>query len=82
MVYLTLFPFLLWPSMGWPTIAFSTLIAFLLIGTENIGAQIEEPFFVSDNSGFSINILHALACQKLVQVICIPYGQRLQNSGC
>jgi hypothetical protein len=39
-------PLLLWPALGWATPPAAALIAFLLLGTENIGAQIEEPMHV------------------------------------
>ncbi|GLI66990.1 hypothetical protein VaNZ11_011086 [Volvox africanus] len=46
MIYLTACPLVLWPSLGWWTLIAAVLIAFLLLGTENIGVQIEEPFRV------------------------------------
>ncbi|KAG2434369.1 hypothetical protein HYH02_012384 [Chlamydomonas schloesseri] len=46
MIYLTALPMVLWNSLGWWTPAASVLITFLLLGTENIGVQIEEPFRV------------------------------------
>jgi hypothetical protein len=46
LLYLSLSPLLLWDSSGWATVPFSALVSFLLLGTENIGAQIEEPFAV------------------------------------
>lgn len=46
MVYLLLMPIMLWPSCGWATPVLSLISAFLLLGVENIGAQIEEPFSV------------------------------------
>lgn len=47
MCYLTLMPLLLWPMSGWASPFLSVVIAFLLLGVENIGAYIEEPFHVS-----------------------------------
>ncbi|GIL84971.1 hypothetical protein Vretimale_9823 [Volvox reticuliferus] len=46
MIYLTACPLVLWPSLGWWTLIAAVLITFLLLGTENIGVQIEEPFRV------------------------------------
>ncbi|KAG2429749.1 hypothetical protein HXX76_010533 [Chlamydomonas incerta] len=46
MMYLTALPMVLWNSLGWWTPAAAVLITFLLLGTENIGVQIEEPFRV------------------------------------
>jgi len=42
-------PLLLWPLAGWSSPVLAVLISFLLLGVENIGAFIEEPFHVSDN---------------------------------
>lgn len=36
----------MWKHSGWATIPFTALVSFLLLGTENVGAQIEEPFTV------------------------------------
>jgi predicted membrane chloride channel (bestrophin family) len=47
MCYLTLLPLLLWPMSGWASPPLAVVIAFLLLGVENIGAFIEEPFHVS-----------------------------------
>ena len=33
-------------QLKWATLGIAPLIAFLLLGTENIGVQIEEPFRV------------------------------------
>lgn len=40
-------PLLLWPLAGWASPVLAVLIAFLLLGVENIGCFIEEPFHVS-----------------------------------
>ena len=37
-------PFTLWKSCHWAIIPVSTIVAFLLLGIEEIGVQIEEPF--------------------------------------
>ena len=44
--WLTGFPFAAWSSYGWVTPFITALVSFLLLGTENIGIQIEEPFEV------------------------------------
>lgn len=41
-------PLLLWPLAGWSSPVLAVLISFLLLGVENIGAFIEEPFHVSN----------------------------------
>ncbi|GAB4816315.1 hypothetical protein N2152v2_003361 [Parachlorella kessleri] len=46
MIWLTLLPFELWGSCGWAAIPLSSLIAFLLLGIEEIGVSIEEPFSI------------------------------------
>jgi predicted membrane chloride channel (bestrophin family) len=37
MVFITFVPLALWPSCGWATPVLAPLVAFLLVGTENIG---------------------------------------------
>ena len=39
-------PFTLWKSCGWAMIPATSVIAFLLLGIEEIGVQIEEPFSI------------------------------------
>lgn len=39
-------PLLLWPLAGWSSPVLGVLISFLLLGVENIGSFIEEPFHV------------------------------------
>jgi ion channel-forming bestrophin family protein len=46
LTYVLLAPLQLWPALGWATPAVAPAIAFLLLGVENIGVQIEEPFRV------------------------------------
>lgn len=46
MIFLSISPILLWPASQWLTPVIIALVAFLLLGTENIGVQIEEPFRV------------------------------------
>lgn len=44
--WLTGFPFAAWSSYGWVTPFVTAVVTFLLLGVENIGIQIEEPFEV------------------------------------
>ncbi|CAK0748372.1 hypothetical protein CVIRNUC_001834 [Coccomyxa viridis] len=44
MVFLTFLPFTLWEVTGWLSPIAEALIAFLFMGIDNIGTQIEEPF--------------------------------------
>ncbi|PRW56885.1 UPF0187 chloroplastic [Chlorella sorokiniana] len=46
MIWLTLLPFTLWDSCRWAMLPIAILIAFLLLGIEEIGVQIEEPFSI------------------------------------
>ena len=39
-------PFTLWKTCGWAMIPATFVIAFLLLGIEEIGVQIEEPFSI------------------------------------
>ena len=43
-IYVTFMPFTLWHACGWGCVPASVIIAFLLLGIEEIGVQIEEPF--------------------------------------
>eukprot|EP00798_Chlamydomonas_sp_ICE-L_P001482 gene1482-32867_t len=42
-LWLTALPFSCWHELGWATVPVATLLAFLLLGIEEIGVQIEEP---------------------------------------
>lgn len=44
MIWLTWLPFALWMSCGWAIVVILPLFAALLVGIEEIGVQIEEPF--------------------------------------
>mmetsp|Transcript_36209 Transcript_36209/g.61062 ORF Transcript_36209/g.61062 Transcript_36209/m.61062 type:complete len:405 (+) Transcript_36209:242-1456(+) len=44
MIWVTFLPLALWPSLDWVSIIVTPIIVFLLMGLENIGIQIEEPF--------------------------------------
>lgn len=46
MTYLTIMPLIVWDAVRWLAVPLCFVVAFLLLGTENIGAQIEEPFHV------------------------------------
>ncbi|KAG2436782.1 hypothetical protein HXX76_006306 [Chlamydomonas incerta] len=46
MLYVVASPVLLWSAAGWATPVVAVIIAFLLLGVENIGVQVEEPFHV------------------------------------
>eukprot|EP00879_Flechtneria_rotunda_P026827 GHRR01028660.1.p1 GENE.GHRR01028660.1~~GHRR01028660.1.p1 ORF type:complete len:284 (+),score=70.05 GHRR01028660.1:1164-2015(+) len=56
MTYLTVIPFLLWPMSGWASPVLAVVIAFLLLGLENIGAFIEEPFHVIAFDAFCVAV--------------------------
>jgi hypothetical protein len=43
-MWLAFLPFSLWDACHWVTIPAAGIIAFLLLGIEEIGVQIEEPF--------------------------------------
>jgi predicted membrane chloride channel (bestrophin family) len=45
-IWLTFMPFTLWHAYGWGSIPASAAISFLLLGIEEIGVQIEEPFSI------------------------------------
>ncbi|KAL4438051.1 hypothetical protein ABPG77_004272 [Micractinium sp. CCAP 211/92] len=46
MIWLSLLPLTLWESCGWAMLPFALIIAFLLLGIEEIGVSIEEPFSI------------------------------------
>ena len=43
-IWLAFLPFTLWRACHWAMVPAAVLIAFLLLGVEEIGVQIEEPF--------------------------------------
>jgi predicted membrane chloride channel (bestrophin family) len=45
-VFLTFLPFALWPYLLWLTAPATAMLAFLLVGIENIGVQLEQPLDV------------------------------------
>jgi hypothetical protein len=44
LIWLTIMPFTLWAAYGWTSILMSGIFAFLMLGIDEIGVQIEEPF--------------------------------------
>ncbi|EFN57136.1 hypothetical protein CHLNCDRAFT_34835 [Chlorella variabilis] len=46
MIWLTVMPFTLWDAAGWAMVPLAMTVAFLLLGIEEIGVMIEEPFSV------------------------------------
>eukprot|EP01025_Chloroclados_australasicus_P007992 TRINITY_DN12730_c0_g1_i3.p1 TRINITY_DN12730_c0_g1~~TRINITY_DN12730_c0_g1_i3.p1 ORF type:complete len:400 (-),score=18.50 TRINITY_DN12730_c0_g1_i3:334-1449(-) len=46
MIWLTILPFATWAALDWACVVFCPLISFMLLGIENIGVQIEQPFHV------------------------------------
>ena len=43
-LWLTAMPFALWEACGWGAIPITLVVAYLLLGIDEIGVQIEEPF--------------------------------------
>ena len=41
-----LLPLALWPGYGWLTVPIIALVSFVLLGIEEIGVEIEEPFSI------------------------------------
>ncbi|KAL4856957.1 hypothetical protein ACK3TF_002657 [Chlorella vulgaris] len=46
MIWLTLLPFTLWDSCRWAALPITFIVSFLLLGIEEIGVSIEEPFTI------------------------------------
>lgn len=61
-------PFAMWPLMGWYTICASAVIAFVTMGIEETGNQIEEPFAV-------------MPLQQLCQVVTATCRETLEYYG-
>ena len=57
LVYTTALPLALWSRIGWLTVFVAPLVAFLLIGIENIGNQIENPLLVPFGLQFWVSSL-------------------------
>jgi len=69
--FLIFLPFGLWPVMGgswnhWATVPASDVIAFFLLGIEEIGIQIEEPFSVLPLEAFCNGAIAATMDEMLV----------------
>lgn len=45
-LWLALLPFALWSSLGWMTLPCTWFVSFLLLGIDEVGMQMEEPFSV------------------------------------
>lgn len=45
-LWLALLPFVLWSSLGWMTLPSTLFVSFLLLGIDEVGMQMEEPFSV------------------------------------
>ena len=73
-IFLTFLPFALWESCQWLTPAVTGVVAFLLIGVENIGIQIEQPFSVLPLELFC-GVVQANAAEVL-QVWLAPCAKR------
>ena len=61
LTFITFLPFALWPLFEWMTCAVMPVLSFLLVATENIGIQIEEPFRVLDLPAMCRSTLRALS---------------------
>lgn len=52
--FVTFLPFALWEGLQWLTIPTVAVLTFLLVGIENIGIQIEEPFRILPLRSFAV----------------------------
>lgn len=76
-MWLAFLPFSLWDACHWVTIPASGIIAFLLLGIEEIGVQIEEPFGILALGGpllfsgylSSVRVLLCAAANQAVSVV-------------
>lgn len=59
-IWLAFLPFTLWRACHWTMVPAAVLIAFLLLGVEEIGVQIEEPFGILPLENL-VDIIHANA---------------------
>lgn len=48
-IYCLTLPHALWDGFGWSTIVVTALVSYILLGIEEIGVEIEDPFGVDDN---------------------------------
>lgn len=56
MIWLIMMPFTLWAAYSWVSILLSGLFAYLMLGIDVIGVQIEEPFGVLPLGSFCATI--------------------------
>lgn len=56
-IWLALLPMALYKEMGWGAVAAEALIAFMLLGIEDIGVQVEEPFSIISCEGICTSIV-------------------------
>lgn len=73
-MWLSFLPFSLWDACHWVTIPASGVIAFLLLGIEEIGVQIEEPFGILPLGGSHI--------QSYCLIILPPFLHDLWDVAC
>lgn len=57
LIWLTMLPCALWGACGWGTIPLAVTVAFLLLGIEELGVSIEEPFSILPLEAISGTIL-------------------------
>ena len=72
MVFLLFLPFAMWPAMEhswnhWATVPVTDLIAFFLLGIEEIGIQIEEPFSILPLEAFCDGAIAAVGEELIAQ---------------
>ena len=73
MIWLALLPFSLWTGCRWLMVPVAGTIAFLLLGIDEIGVQLEEPFGILPLGGFPVMHeaqLVLAACCLLRKLVC------------
>lgn len=55
--WLALLPMALFKDMGWFAVPIEAFIAFLLLGIEDIGVQVEEPFSIISCEGICTSVI-------------------------
>ncbi|KAJ9534421.1 hypothetical protein QJQ45_016111 [Haematococcus lacustris] len=80
LIWLTSLPFALWAPFHWGTIPISLLISMLLLGIDEIGVQIEEPFGVLPLDAICTRA--ELDCRQVLneQVLASQYVEGLRAS--
>ncbi|KAL4437022.1 hypothetical protein ABPG75_004161 [Micractinium tetrahymenae] len=58
--FVTFLPFAFWPLFGWASLPIMGVLSFLLVGLENIGIQIEEPYRVLPLHRFCMGVKRAV----------------------